>query len=153
MARYWWSSSLDRRSLHWLDWDTLATAEVKGGMGFRNLELFNLSLLGKHGWRFLTNPNSLCARVLKGKYFPDTNFLDARAHRHASATWRAILAGREALNVGMIKRIGDGSTVSIWRDRWIPGLIAMKPSTHVGTADLNLVSDLIDAETGRGKST
>ena len=49
MARYWWSSSLDRRSLHWTDWDTLTSPKVKGGMGFRDLQLFNLALLGKHG--------------------------------------------------------------------------------------------------------
>ena len=77
-------------------------------MGFRNLQLFNLALLGKHGWRLVTNPHSLCARVLKEKYFPNTDFWEASAHSHASATWRAILAGREALGVGMIKRIGDG---------------------------------------------
>lgn len=39
-------------------------------MGFRDLHLFNLALLGKHVWRFMKNPNSLCARVMKGRYSP-----------------------------------------------------------------------------------
>ena len=68
MAKYWWGSSIDKRSLHWLSWDKLEVPKVKGGMGFRNMQSFNLAMLGKHGWRLLTRPDSLCARVLKGKY-------------------------------------------------------------------------------------
>jgi hypothetical protein len=50
MARYWWSSSLDRHSMHWISWEQLASPKIAGGMGFRDLESFNLALLGKHGW-------------------------------------------------------------------------------------------------------
>lgn len=46
MAKFWWGSSLDRKSLHWIAWDKLATPKVKGGMGFRDLRQFNLALLG-----------------------------------------------------------------------------------------------------------
>lgn len=68
MAKYWWCSSLDHCSMHWKVWEFLASPKVKGGMGFQELELFNTTLFGKHGWRLMTNPNSLCARVLKGRY-------------------------------------------------------------------------------------
>jgi hypothetical protein len=34
MARYWWSSSLDRRSLHWVAWDFLTKPKCQGGMAF-----------------------------------------------------------------------------------------------------------------------
>lgn len=36
MARYW-SSSLDKRSLHWLAWNKLIVPKCKGGMGSRHL--------------------------------------------------------------------------------------------------------------------
>ena len=93
MARYWWSSSIDKRSLHWVSWKELTKPKCQGGIGFRDLHLFNLALLGKHGGRFLTNPTSLCARVMKGMYFPDFDFQQASAPKAASATWRAIIAG------------------------------------------------------------
>jgi hypothetical protein len=115
-------------------------------MGFRNLELFNLALLGKHGWRLITHPESLCARVLKTKYFPETDFMHATTPARSSATWRAIVAGREALERGLLRRIGDGSSVAIWTDKWIPGLISMSPSVQIGEDELNCVSDLTDAE-------
>ena len=34
MARYWWSSSIECRSLHWIDWPSLAKPKVAGGWVF-----------------------------------------------------------------------------------------------------------------------
>jgi hypothetical protein len=127
MAQFWWSGSLDKRSMHWLAWDKIAKPKNCGGMGFREMHLFNLALLGKQGWRLITNPNSLCAQVLSGRYYPTGDFMSAVAPRTASRTWRAILAGREALVAGLIKRIGSGETVSIWNDGWIPESRTMRP--------------------------
>ena len=51
----------------------------RGGLGFRNLEVFNQSLLASQGWRILSKPDSLAAKVLKGCYFADVDFVDATA--------------------------------------------------------------------------
>jgi hypothetical protein len=150
-GRYWWSSSLDRKSVHWVSWKDLAKPKVKGGMGFRDLELFNVSLLGKHGWRLMTNPSSLCARVLKDRYYPHSEFLQATIPARSSATWRAIVAGREALQLGLLKRIGSGRSVNVWQDAWIPGTISMRPAAHIGREEIVFVSDLIDDENGMWK--
>ena len=83
-------------------------------MGFLNLELFNIALLGKHGWNLIMKLESLCACVLKGKYFPQSDFMAATVPKCASATWRAICAGKQALGDGLVKQIGDGTSVSIW---------------------------------------
>jgi hypothetical protein len=61
----------------------------------------------------MTKPDSLCARVLKGKYFHNGDFMTARNKWNSSHTWRTILYGREALNLGLIKRIGDGGSTRI----------------------------------------
>jgi hypothetical protein len=126
--------------------------KIKGGMGFRDLHLFNLALLGKHGLCFITNMTSLCARVLKGRYFPDCNFLEASVLKSASATWKTIVAGREALQTGLIKRVGDGSTISIWEDKWIPGSISTTPmlkpayTDTVKPSEFETVNQLIHEE-------
>jgi hypothetical protein len=71
MAKFWWSGHLDRRSMHWLAWDKISKSKDCGGMGFRDLHLFNLALLGNQGWRLIMNPNSLCAKVLSGRYYKE----------------------------------------------------------------------------------
>lgn len=75
-------------------------------------------MLAKQAWRLLERPESLCARVLKGRYYPAGYILTAACPRSASPTWRAVLVGREVLKEGLIRRVGDGKTTEIWHDRW-----------------------------------
>jgi hypothetical protein len=59
-------------------------------MGFRDIHCFNLALLGKHVWRILSEPDSLCARVLKGKYFPSGDLVNGPLKKGSSFTWQSI---------------------------------------------------------------
>ena len=79
----------------------------------------------------MTKPDSLYARVLKGKYFHNGDFMTARNKRNASHTWRALLFGREALRHGLIKRIGDGSQTRIWEDPWILAISNYRPLARI----------------------
>jgi hypothetical protein len=112
-------------------------------MGFRDLHLFNKAMLGKQGWRLITRPDNLCAKVLKGRYFHDGNFLSSTRKKHASHTWRSILAGKAVLVRGLIKRIGDGSSTHIWNDRWIPMHFDARTITPNAGHNVNRVSELM----------
>jgi hypothetical protein len=142
-GRFWWGGNLDRRSMHWLSWEKLSVPKSNGGMGFRDMHMFNIALLGKQVWRLLTNPTSLCSQVLLGRYCHNTNLMEASAPKTASKTWRAILAGREAVELGMIKRVGSGESISIWNDNWIPKLHSMRPMGRRRDTDMEKVSELI----------
>jgi hypothetical protein len=98
----------------------MTTPKSLGGMGFRDFVLFNQAMLGKQCWRLLTEPGSLCARVLKGRYFPDTDFLSAVKPRSSSYTWRSILFGRDLLVKGIRWGVGNGEGIKILEDNWIP---------------------------------
>jgi hypothetical protein len=43
---YWWSQQ-DRNKMHWLPWDLLSKPKDDGGMGFRDLYAFNITMLAK----------------------------------------------------------------------------------------------------------
>ncbi|XP_040379850.1 uncharacterized protein LOC121054416 [Oryza brachyantha] len=146
IANYWWGSATDSKRIHWQKWDHLTRPKKQGGMSFRDLHLFNLAMLGKQGWRLIERPDSLCAWVLKGRYYHDIDFFQTRRRNHASQTWRAILAGREVLKLGLIKRIGDGKSIRIWDDRWIPNYLGGKLITPSGDACFLLVADLLTSE-------
>ena len=67
----------EKRKIPWIAWDKLCKSKVEGGMGFRDLKVFNLALLAKQGWRLMQNQNSLFHQVFNAKYFANDTFLDA----------------------------------------------------------------------------
>uniref|UniRef100_A0A0A9BX47 Uncharacterized protein n=1 Tax=Arundo donax TaxID=35708 RepID=A0A0A9BX47_ARUDO len=85
-----------------------------GGLGFRDLEIFNLALLARQAWHMLIRLESLCYQVQKAVYFPSNDLLNASVGNNPSKTWRAICDGIEVLNQGLIKRIGNGKSTQIW---------------------------------------
>ncbi|KAH1107407.1 hypothetical protein J1N35_011175 [Gossypium stocksii] len=98
------------------------------------------------GWRLITYPNSLLARVLKAKYYPSTDFLNARLRNLPSLTWRNIWSARGLLEKGLCWRVGKGDRISIWEDLWLPGNEGENLQHLRRNADIELVSDLIEEE-------
>ena len=81
--------------------------------------------------------------MLKGRYYHDGDFMHSTRRKRASHTWRAILAGREVLERGLIRRIGNGKQTNIWRDRWIPAHFDARPITPGDGQALTMVSELM----------
>lgn len=98
---FWCGREDGKKKLHWRSWEWLSAPKSLGGLGFRDLVLFNQAMLGRQCWRLLTEPGSLCARVLKGRYFPNGDFWDAPKPISSCYTWRSILFGRELVKKGI----------------------------------------------------
>jgi hypothetical protein len=105
-------------------------------------------MLAKQVWRLLCEPDSLYARVLRAKYYPDSKFLKAKLKSGASFTWQSILAGIQCSNRGCIWRVVDGSQIDIWEDPWIPNSAHGKILTPRGKIVYTKVEELIRPITG-----
>jgi hypothetical protein len=127
-----------------LSWELLTRPKSEGGLGFRDLYGFNLAMLAKQGWRMLINPESMCARVLKARYFPNCSVLEAKPSNGISYSWRSILKGIKLLKEGLVWRIGDGTTINIWSDQWLSREGCRTPITPRGQCVLTKVRELID---------
>lgn len=88
-------------------------------MGFRDLELFNKTLLAKTAWRIIQDPDALWCRILKGLYFPNEDFLSAKQGSRASWGWSSILEGRELLKEDLCWRVWTGERIKVFVDKWI----------------------------------
>jgi hypothetical protein len=75
MNQFWWGHSGDAKGITWMSFNRLGASKLRGGMGFRDLDIFNDVLLAKQGWILLQFPESLVARVMKNKILPQCGFL------------------------------------------------------------------------------
>ena len=110
--------------------------------------MFNLALLAKQAWRILTNPYSLAARILKAKYFPYVDILNASLGSSPLYTWRSIFQSLEVIKSGTRWRVGNGRLIHIWEDKWLPTPSTFKVISRPREfGDFPMVSSLINQET------
>ncbi|XP_031099899.1 uncharacterized protein LOC116004105 [Ipomoea triloba] len=71
-------------------------------------------------WRFIQYPNSLVAKVFKARYYPRGSFLDATLGSNPSFIWPSVLESQLIVKGGIRWRVGNGASISVWKDPWLP---------------------------------
>ena len=111
---FWWSNGRGAKGISWV------RLKVNGGLGFRDLCLFNLALLAKQAWRFHSQPNALWVRILSGIYLKKVPFLHASHSSYASLSWKSLLHGRDIFYRHVKWRVGNGASINPWTCNWGP---------------------------------
>ena len=94
--------------------------------------------------------NSLVYKVLKAKYFPTCDFINASIGNNPSYTWRSLISTQSLVLEGLQWRLGNGASIRVWQDKWLP-----RGSTYSVISPrlfLNIdkrVADLIDSNTAK----
>ncbi|CAM8945360.1 unnamed protein product [Rhodiola kirilowii] len=105
--RFWWLRD-KAKGIHWVKRDILLREKSEGGLGFRKMELMNLALLAKQGWRIMSEPDLMVSKVLKAKYFPDSTLLEASSGSRPSYAWRGIMEAMGIIRHGAEWDAGEG---------------------------------------------
>lgn len=117
---FWWGHGSDpKKGVKWSTWEALCKHKHDGGMGFRNLHMFNVAMLGKTVWRLHKNPQSLIGRILKARYFARTDILDVGLVNNPSYTWKGIHTALGLVRKGVRWKVGGGTSVRIWGAPWL----------------------------------
>ena len=83
-----------KKGMHWFSWDKLCNDKEEGGLGFRDLQNFNIVLLAEPLWRLIDKPESLFAKVFKRRYYRKSDPLDPIKSYSPSYGWRSITSAR-----------------------------------------------------------
>ena len=150
VKKFFWGQQGDKRKIHWVKWSELTKPKIEGGLGFRDLALFNDSLLAKQAWRLLQNEDTLFYRIFKARFFPHCSFMKAKELEFGSYVWKSILKGREVIQIGARFQVGNGKSIKIWQHHWLP--IKHPPlvmSPIIESKENATVDCLIDENTGK----
>lgn len=120
--------SESERKISWIKWSTICQSKNLGGLGVRDLECFNMALLGKRRWRLLGEGNRLWVRVLEsrwGKSWVEGYSGGARGRLRKPLGWwggviKAVGGGEEGwFDEGLERVVGNGENTLFWWHKWV----------------------------------
>lgn len=117
IARYWWGKGGRKGIIGCVGISSVnlnVLGVCWGGGGFKNFETFTKGTVTKQSWRLQENPSSLVARILKARYFPHANFLDAMLGSSPSLVWGLILWGHQIIEEGLVWRVWNGFSIRVF---------------------------------------
>lgn len=104
-----WGSSVEKKKIHLIKWETICLPKYTDGLGFRGLSCMNTVCLLKLCWGVLTDPNALWVRVLKGKYARNESLkVEAVAHDQDFILWKTMASLWPMLLQNTRVSIGNG---------------------------------------------
>jgi hypothetical protein len=125
-----WGGVNGRKKLSWVKWKVVCKDKKKGGLGVRDLEVVNLSLLSKWRWRLLNREDlALWKEVLVAKYglhiLNNVNLSMEVSPYFESLWWKDICSlegwvdSTNWLEDVIVRRLGNGMHTRFWKDVWI----------------------------------
>ncbi|CAA0811633.1 Ribonuclease H-like superfamily protein [Striga hermonthica] len=118
--------------MHWLSWDKLVVPKSEGGLGFKDLKLFNKALILKQLWRLIEQPDLLMSRILRHKYFNDCSIFEWQNTGGASWLWSSWASFLPVLQKFTRITIRDGQSTRLNDSNWVSGHHSVKPELRVG---------------------
>ncbi|GKV28721.1 hypothetical protein SLEP1_g37737 [Rubroshorea leprosula] len=115
------------RKIAWVKWDKVCRNKKEGGLGVKDLDRFNLALLGKWRWRLVVEKDALWNKVVEAKYgvHRRRDWVGKEVKSNCSSWWKALwnldkdLRTKEGwVHKGMVKTMGEGNDTLFWHEKW-----------------------------------
>ena len=117
MASFFWKDRFGK-GIHWKSREILHCPRFSGGLGIRNVGLFNQALLMKKVWRITQNPQLLLSRV----YQTSRISYGLQIFRRRRLSWghRSLLYAETLFNDNCRWKVGNGQHLGIVSHKWLP---------------------------------
>ena len=64
VRQFIWGSTLEKKVIHLIMWDTVIQKKGHGGLGLKQMRAMTLGMMAKLGWRLFREKDSLWSRIL-----------------------------------------------------------------------------------------
>ena len=119
-SSFLWSGDITKRGIPKVSWEICCLPKEEGGLGLRNLSVWNRTLCLRLIWNLYSSSSSLWADWISANRIRQSIFWEVEASTLSSWTWKAILSLRHTA-AGLLKsNIGNGKSTSFWHDNWTP---------------------------------
>ena len=98
---------------------------IKGGLGIKDINNFNMVLLGKWEWNLRQHKRELRAKVLESKYGGLRGLAEVDRVGYKSIWWRDLQKALtnshqgQLIQKGMKWKVDSGDQIKFWEDKWI----------------------------------
>lgn len=127
-SKFLWGGFAQKRIIYWVNWDKICLPKVKGGLGVKDIGLFNIFILLK--WKILNEPMAIWHNLIKFRYCSSgipIQFGDARKRRNCDSIWWRVLSGvgcddgdnKDCFRDNMRCFLGNSIDVGFWFRRWL----------------------------------
>ncbi|KAG6696235.1 hypothetical protein I3842_09G137900 [Carya illinoinensis] len=115
-----WGGMGEEFKFHLVRWEQVCRPLANGGLGIRNLRLFNRALLGKWLWRYHRELEALWKLVIERKYGGSWGGWCTKEVRGAYGVglWKHIRQGWGVFSRQTSLRLGEGNRLKFWHDTW-----------------------------------
>ena len=107
-----WGRMGEGKKFHLVNWSQVCQPLKMGGLGVRNLRIFNQALMGKWLWRYGNEEDAFWSHLIFVKYGREVN------GPYGISLWKHIRKGWGSFACHLHFEVGDGTKTKFWDDIW-----------------------------------
>lgn len=119
-SRFLWSINIEKKNIAKIAWTTVCLPKEEGGLGMRNLSIWNQVLCLKFIWTLLSKTVSLWAEWHWSTHLQNKSFWTVEVNVNDFSVWRKLLELRTLAIQFCNTKLGSGKTASFWFDASTP---------------------------------
>lgn len=125
-----WGEVDGSKWMHMVNWRRICSTKLWGGLGLRMTRDMNQAAMMKAGWNLISNRDEIRAEVIRTKYRCGRSLIpNIDPTKPGSNFWQGLCHSWKRVESKIIWRVGSGTQINVWKDRWLPGGSILKDLT------------------------
>lgn len=142
IRKFLWGKLDKTRYISLIGWDKVCRKKDEGGLGVRDIKLFNDALLLKLVWQLASGQDKLWVKFFQAKYYPRKGLWANASTGGCSLLGRELQKLKKFFQDDLLWHVGDGTNIGAlnqpWYDGWTPIVIGSNAQRDCRVADLIL---------------